>query len=436
MLVVAVLSICANLLLLERYYSNCGLLDSGEAVKLVHTALNSPEVGSYPSQQGYMLALRHYEQQTQAVRNYLELQCLANSYGMRVVEPFVVKSFLTYPFDSLASRDKPLKFSQLVDVGVWNREVALKYHYSPLAGWEEFLKKAPRRLIVVCITYRSPMNLEVPAPGFDYRKGCSLQCLGGHFKSSVVFLRKHGFRVVRRSCANFAEYAGTATSEEFLHGILGSYPAHNVTVLLSEFRGLLGLYRLPVLSNCAMVHRNMPNITIVPSPTVMNAADKYISTILHNQPYIGILARIEKMILYYNYSASVCARALVAIFEDIHSKYDVSTRFLGMDVGRFGSQGSINRNYQVHGEVILRAVFDSRITFEEWENSFVRTSPWQTGGYIASVQQVVAAKARCLVMVGGGGYQSQAKTLYQTFHPDLSSQCIYKACMRQMKPAT
>ncbi len=396
------------------------LLPSGDPSSPLDVDVTNPARG------GFILAFRHYEQQTQAMKNFQQLQCLANSYSMRVVEPFVLKSFLSFPFDELLKDTKLLRFGQLIDLELWNKEVATRHGYSPVVNWEEFLREAPRNVITVCIRYRNPPHIQVPTPGFNYRTSCPEECYN-RFKSSLSYLQRYGFSLLKKSCANFVDFAGTVTTSSFLETLVGKYKPEDVTVLMTEFRGFYGLYRLPVLSECGILHHK-PNITILPSAQITGDTDKYIAKTLNSQPYVAILVRVERLILHLHYNVSTCANDLVQTLKEIHTTQSVSQHFLALDVGKFGSQGSAKHNLTHYGQQIFRAVYKNRWTFEDWENSFETLGYSDHAAYVANFQRAIAARSQCLVMVGGGGFQRQARDFYLQFHPDPQTQCVYKVC--------
>ena len=48
-------------------------------------------------------------------------------------------------------------------------------------------------------------------------------------------------------------------------------------------------------------------------------------------------------------------------------------------------------------------------------------------GYIAAIQRVLASRADCLVLVGGGDFQSMAVYDFMNFHN--SSKCVHLVCV-------
>ena len=383
---------------------------------------------------GYMLSFRYYEQQTQGVRNLLQMQCLAHSFGMRIVEPFVVKSAFQIPILSIPSAEnltkKYLSLSDLVNVRRWNLEAYEKFGYTSIASWGDFLLNAPRKVIVHCIRYHNPPNILVPIPGFNYQNGCPEMCFN-KFTRSMEYLGAFGFHVVQRTCSNFVDYAGSVTWDSFFSNIMGEYSSGEVTVLMNEFRGFYGLYRLPVLSQCGIVHHKV-NISIMPSLRIIADACKYSSDVFQRRPYAAVVARIERVVLHLHENVTTCSQEIVQILRKLKNSHKISDTFLAMDVGKFGSSGSVKHNLQPLGETLFSNLYGKRWSFHEWETSFENSASSDNPAYVANLQRTIAASSRCLILFGGGGFQNQARKLYETFHADPKSWCIYKVCSREV----
>lgn len=394
-----------------------------------HDELSSKHTG------GYMLSFRYYEQQTQGVRNLLQMQCLAHSFQLKIVEPFVVKSAFQIPISSVSTAEnltkKYISLSDLVDIRRWNLEAYEKFGFSSIASWEDFLLNAPRKVIAHCIRYRNPPNIQVPIPGYNFQKGCSQMCFD-KFTKSMEYLGAFGFHVVQRTCSNFVDYAGSITQDSFLKNIKGEYSSNEVTVLINEFRGFYGLYRLPVLSHCGIDHHKV-NISIMPSMRITSDACKYSSDVFQRRPYAAVIARIERAVLHLHENVSVCSQEIVQILKKLKNSHGISDTFLAMDVGKFGSSGSMKHHLQPLGETLFSSLYGKRWSFHEWENSFESSASSDNPAYVANLQRTIAASSRCLILFGGGGFQNQARSLYETFHPDPKSWCIYKVCNREVE---
>ena len=400
----------------------------GETYLVIPPVTNHSEKNRSRVKFGYLVALKYYEQQTQATRTFLQWQCLGTSSGMRVVEPFIYRSTIAFPFSEMASNEGaglPLRFGDLMDMKLWNKETSEKYGYPAVASWEEFIKEAPRDVVVVCARYRNPPIIKVPVPGHNYRQGCRKSCFN-IFNSSLVYLMNHGFRLVNKVCANFAEYAGSIREDSFMKDILGSARSDRVTVLLNEFRGFFGLYRMPVLSSCGIIHSAV-NVSTMPSARLVQDVRQYTMVNFKGRSYTSILVRIEKIILHSRRNVTKCAQETLSILRKLRDSKQLEDSFLAMDIGRFGSRGSRLHNLQSFGEEFFRLLYPTKWSFEDWERSFAIASSTNPA-YIANFQRTVAAQGDCMIMVGAGGFQGQARNLYDRYHRDPNSRCVYKVC--------
>lgn len=375
---------------------------------------------------GYILAFRFWEQQTQAMKSLLQLQCLATHFGMQTVEPFLYKSFLGFPFPNLTEAEL-LHFGDLVDISVWNEGATKQFNLYPLAPWSEFLRSAPRKVIVVCMRYRNRPHITLPEPGFDYRMGCPQACYL-KFNDSLAVLNRYGhFKVVRAACANFVDYAGAVSERSLIENVLGKYDHREVTVLMNEFRGFFGLFRTPVLSNCG-IDLYKPSFTITPSVAIMDNAARYIAEVFNGEPFIAVLVRIERVVLHLEHDITECSNVLKSLLASLSKEHGINHYFLAMDVGKFGSSGSITHNLTSYGNVVLEAVFGGLMSFNKWESLFETHTSKTEAAYVANLQRAIAARSHCLVMFGAGGFQGQARDFYERYHPDHRDRCIRKLC--------
>ena len=398
-----------------------------------------PHRDEMPSKQprhtgGYMLSFRYYEQQTQGIRNLLQMQCLADSFGMKIVEPFIIRSQFAIPIFNASSTEnltkKYLGLGDLVDMKRWNMETDLKFGYTSISTWEDFLLNAPRKVVAHCIRYRNPPKIQVPIPGFNYQHGCPKGCFT-KFTNSMEYLGAFGFELVQKTCSNFIDYAGSVMAGSFMENVMGKYFPGEVTLLVNEFRGFFGLYRLPVLSECGITH-NKVNISTLPSLRIRTDTHKYSKLVFQGRPYAAVIARIERIILHLHQNVSGCSQEIVRLLKDLKSSHGISDTFLAMDVGKFGSSGSVRNNFQPYGEILFKSIYANQWSFDEWESSFESIASSDNPAYVANLQRTIAASSRCLILFGGGGFQGMARNLYERFHPDPNSWCIYKICSREV----
>ena len=370
---------------------------------------------------GYFLAFKFYEQQTQAMLSLEQMQCLGSAYGLRIVEPFVVGSMFSFPLKGRSNLQ--WKLSDLIDIDMWNSNSSRLGLY-PLVGWEEFLHNAPKDVVLGCIKYRNPNNLKnVPKAGANFRLGCPDDCYDGYTDS----LSDYGFRIVHKSCSNLRGFAGAVTADDFMENLLGPYFKHpeSVTVVLNEFRGFFGLYRMEVLSECGISHHKR-KITVRPSTKVIFDVDLYVNEVLKGNTFAAILIRVERLVLHLHQKINDCGIRLDHTLQQLSKNQSISTHFVGMDVGRFGSKGAQFNKFLYSGQTLFKVIFKNTWSWNEWENSFDHLV--NESAYVANFQRSMVARAKCLVLVGGGGFQQQALSYYKMFHPNPQEWCVHVVC--------
>ena len=73
---------------------------------------------------GFMVALGLWEQQSQGLINFSQLQCFANLFHMRTTEPFLTEtnsSYRLYPSEGTETQ----RLGNLIDMDVWNRNMSI-----------------------------------------------------------------------------------------------------------------------------------------------------------------------------------------------------------------------------------------------------------------------------------------------------------------------
>ncbi len=133
-----------------------------------------------------------------------------------------------------------------------------------------------------------------------------------------------------------------------------------------------------------------------------------------------------------------CLNETVKLYDQLKQQYSNSQVFLALDIGRFGSKGmqrnrvfgttgiAEERMYRIIHDT-LQYLSDGQWSVEEWEESFVNITGGITDrGYIAMLQQSMAAHSDCLVLVGGGGYQEVTARQYIN---NRGHTCLHTVCM-------
>ena len=214
------------------YHPNFQLkMESSSFLHLVQQKFKYKEVGILESMQqknefGYVLATHFSDQITSASGNIFSLQCWAStiSNNMKVVEPFIrLGSFFGYSLrdgvtNNHTSDNDSVRLSDVYDMASWERESS-KRGFAPLISWENFLKQAPRNLIVVGTKEK-------------YR----YQLSWGTFRAlSESFAEKFSFKIVRIVNYQVKLYS----SEEFRSTVYGNYTPNQTVVLFRKWGGIV-----------------------------------------------------------------------------------------------------------------------------------------------------------------------------------------------------
>ena len=134
-----------------------------------------------------------------------------------------------------------------------------------------------------------------------------------------------------------------------------------------------------------------------------------------------------------------CLNQVVEISQETQAKQStISNPFITIDMGESGSNvwfSYLNRRVNLTYWIIKAEETISTLshgewnTIKEWEESFnQRTGGIENSAYIAALQRTLASRADCLILVGGGNFQSIALRDYIKNHPDEKNQCVKIVC--------
>ena len=379
------------------------------------------------AQHGYVLALDYWEQQTSASRNLQALQCWAGQHNLSVVEPAMSKSQLRTPLNNQPVR-KRFWFRDVFDVEMWN-ELSRERHHSQLVGWNDFLTSAPRDVILASIRYAFPdaikQNLKqlstsqqpTLSPYQRVQDGCS-----SNWQTVKEFLLRHHFTVVRQVCFNFA-YGDRLSSQQFNSLLYGSLPPSSSTVVFSQWRGSGPPARVLIHDiNCG---NTKIQEEVGPSSELQASVATYQKRYLRGGPYLAIMARMEKVQAFLKSkngpsSLAYCFSKLLSVWRETRQAIGLNATLLAIDMGKFGSNSIHNSGkgteLSARFDQFFSSLYDQQWSPEDWEESFEAVAHTADPGYVAVMQKVLVARAKCVVFIGGGSFQKHAQTLYVHSH--------------------
>ena len=142
-----------------------------------------------------------------------------------------------------------------------------------------------------------------------------------------------------------------------------------------------------------------------------------------------------------NESVESCLKKTISIHDDIVDSMENTGTYVTVDIGKYGSgimqkegvvsqfgKGSIE-SITTSVESIFHHLFDTPLTLEKWENTFVNaTNGIVERGYIAMLQQNIASQADCLILMGGGSFQQVAGIQYLN-NRGRRSLCLHTVCV-------
>ena len=408
---------------------------------------------------GYIVVLNIYEQQTMASGNLLQFQCWAKFLNLVVVKPFMQDSSLETPLDE-TNQARKLRMEDTFDMQNWN-QYAQDAGYAPLVEWEEFVKSAPRKLIVVQTRFPTLTRVRAirdqgypfPHPPTSerlYAQGCKFKLLQS---KGMHLLKKKGFVVVRTVCLNFRS-GDELSLKQLQEHILDKYKDDKLSIVIDEWRGLGENQRMPIQEKICLEENNYKEHT-KPSARIVRDTEAYIKRYLQHSDtggsntsnYIAVMARYEMTGLTkrvddkYDQFAIIpyCLQATYQRMEEMKIKTNMSKVFLSMDIGKYGSDSFRNKKYFGHlksMEDFVGKVYQGGFTVRDWERTFESITHTQDSGYIAMLQLVMVTRAKCILFVGGGTFQRHALHLYQDLHPDPDDRCvtIIERCTSPYRP--
>lgn len=419
---------------------------------------------------GYVLTLDYTGQQSAGVRGILSQQCWIASFKLplRIVEPLCSDSRLVNRAElwhNLSeSRRLQLRFSDFFDLEHFNelsRNVG-----SPLLGtWEEFLERAPRRIIAVtinnvhhtdCLRYplktckaakveRQPRDTEVTGNCRTERRT----------EGAVEVLQRLGFEVVRNVCLNCANGIPTQghqfPPDSVTKHIFGDLSPSEVSVVFNQWK-----YAISMAPNCEPPPKclnifNALSERTISSQRLQQHAMDYIHQMRlpRSSEILALMIRLEWYIMmdqHLKQGVHECldqVGPLVSKLKSERPKLRLDKPILAMDVGRYGSStwpltfkkhNISQRQYAGFlrdiGNTVHRVSKNNHWKLEDWELTFAKvTGGIEDKGYIASLQSAVVSKADCLVLMGGGSFQQLALKHYVETHKDPKQHCVHFVCM-------
>ena len=410
-----------------------------------------------PKQHGYVVALSYSGQQGAGIQALVSLQCWLASFNlpMLILEPVILNTaFISDPLrKQLHNPHKTfLRFSDMFDIQHFNT-ISESLGYPRVGTREDFFTGAPRNVIFIdmkLVPKNTSMNFRIPIVVWAAESEPEGEQYCYQFENindQLKQLTKESFCVVRIIEATHSYINHYIFSDkEVQQVILGDWSPQHVTVIFS-------LWRTPwyVVNNnldnplkCKDVGRTSHKEQFLPSPRLLSDAKFYETHFLGSSNEVALMIRMAHMVGYVNHQHSprewTVDDCLTQAYKVTKEKQMSGYPMVAMDVGKFGSAvlaktlGKDFNDLTVKAKHLLSSLYDDKLTYEDWEQSFTRTTTNVTHrGYIAALQRTLASRARCLILVGGGTFQDLAMKDYLRNHPNEKDRCVKLVCFRNEK---
>ena len=362
---------------------------------------------------GYVLSYRFWDQ-TSGVVNVMSLQCWAKTMNMTVPEHFLIGAEIGLPQSlvengSLKFGMEVVRMSDMFDEELW-KSYSNDHHFSTLVKWDNFLRSAPRKVVMVYLVYPSGNS-----KWYGSVPECSPKELNKYKGFNVA-----GFEVVRNVCIYTKKYQGR-TWKEFNAAVLGEYTS-DVTVVISLWRGL-GKPFDRLSFNLPACYRNLHSQYqkfAQPTLKIKRETQQYIDRYLKRQNYIAVMVRFERVTknLVGHFDVERCVSAVVKMYHETARLHNITSTFWSFDFGRFGSNFAITNPERVNGDEIEAEFLNSYgVDYNQVELRLANVSGTLNNAYIASLQRNIVTEARCVILLGGGSYHGYALKMFRSKHP-------------------
>ena len=384
---------------------------------------------------GYVFALSYLDQITSSSHRVVSLSCWAKQWNMTVVSPFMSDTFFRVPLPEVPTTTTAMKYDELFNISKLNTYCE-EHSLSPFAPWEDFLQNAPREVVLVDLVYNRYIQKQCDKTIFG-TKECNFRLLKDFWSQ---MLEPHQFTIIKKVCIDLNQHLNHYMTMEKFNALFWENPEYSpnsVSLVLNEWRGIAPTLRRKIDAHDLMechIHLNTDDCLgftdkyndavfklLSPSSRLFRDAEQYISKYLsESNGYIAVMVRWERVGMQRVNHNSVVIQNIV---KEWQRQENTTGIFLTTDIGKYGSVVLAgNHHIETLTKELFKTLYGKVISLEDYSRRFEDVSNSTHPGYICQLQRVIAAKARCLLMVGGGHFQQQTLKLYNELHGE--QQCL------------
>ena len=381
---------------------------------------------------GFLLASHFSDVHRGSAVNLASLQCWASSIPgkIKVVEPFLRwDSVLGVSLNggAVSSEEQNSNVVKLSQVYDWNGsgydQVLQQRKYPPLVSWDNFIKNAPRKIILVDRTCDNSSHI-------------CMQCRNGFYKSDVFhfsaseFTRQHGFRVVRRVCHSLAAYS-PAKLQALIYGL---HRPEDVVVLFNHFGGFIASqnkFRIHLYGYIGWKCKRSTSFFPLFSKYIRQDSARYVNTYYteaRSYHYVSVMIYMKHFLVsksLKNLPANQqmlkmlsCITEFSEAIKRLKRRKQISSVFISVDTGKYGTVKVKHfRNFHMDEDVYRASLYRLHSCIKENYDedsaklesvASVKLSP----AYISSLERNILTSGECLVVVGSDSSQNEVIKLF------------------------
>lgn len=415
---------------------------------------------------GYVIILEFGGQFVAGLRAIVALQCWLASFNlsMVVVEPYIINSTLRHDstvwtwaeaappemdtnWSTLAR--KPLAVSDYISMSTFNH-LSKKVGRTPLVRLDRVWHRAPKRLVIVnvegqtirnCLRYTRASLCQTKKAGSDKKQHSTSGCPPlTTVTSSVSYLKRRGFEIVRTVCINcYHKPSMYFTPTELTRHIFGEYSPNEVTLVISLWKFAYELSPSCVPCQDQTEGIGNPLSLFSPHSKLVMYADIYMHTlkVTPEVKVIAIMIRTEWFLIsHIKESLETMIVAIKSCLSNILEEYtrlldsqQLVKTVLALDIGKYGSGSfldTLSKNnltvewYSATVKEVQQFAWQLKLDYDDLEQRLgtLVSNSTDDRGYVAMLQSVIASKADYIICMGGGHYQRLAVHLFMNNHPN------------------
>ncbi len=439
---------------------------------------------------GYIVNHQFAGQQGAGLLALTSLQCWVqrSNLPMKIVEPFFRNSIF-YGFPNLEQGIQSLgpqadaRLRDVLDLEQFN-SISREQGLDGLVTWEEFTAKSPRNVIVVTEadtrSERKPPKV-VWSGGKDEQghqkcypsmRGISWMKNLTHYDQSFCIVK-----IVKLRPITLMSRRAPFTMDEMSDVIFGSWDPREVSLVFKWWCwhwdpwgvGQQEATTEDTRPHCRPIVKKLLYEKMVPHQELLSHAQNFEKRYAElgksdagksgdpasetkSRLSVAVMLRIERVVVNellvgrddvdtLLQKVGSCLADTAVVTRGLEERSGGGKVFLTVDIGRLGSKSWRQRDIpnelgkQKISEMVQQTMGEllhTNLSMDQLDDLYVDVTEGKDDpGYIAAIQRVIASRADCLVILGGGNFIKLALEQYLRSHPSHAGRCVHYVCVNK-----